>query len=134
MLFVGQGWARSAPITAADFGECAARLLLGDEFPTKPLSIGGPELLTVMEIQDRLLGTWGRNKLKVHVPESIARLGAKIIEKTSSQPPVTRARLAWLLEDFIPDRVMSTKLLGHRPEKFEKAFPELQRAGVAQEK
>jgi NADH dehydrogenase len=134
MVFVGQGWARSAPMTAADFGECAARLLLGDDFPTEPLSIGGPELLTVMEIQDRLLGMRDLNKLKVHVPESIARLGAKLIEKTSSQPSVTRARLSWLLEDFIPDRVMSTKILGPRPEKFEKAFPELQSADVAQEK
>jgi hypothetical protein len=35
---------------------------------------------------------------------------------------VTRARLAWLLEDMIPDRTASTKLLGRRPAKFEAAF------------
>ncbi|MHC5053754.1 MAG: SDR family oxidoreductase [Planctomycetota bacterium] len=128
LIFVGQGWARSAPMTARDFGRCAAKVLLGDDFPTEPLSIGGPELLTAMEIQDRLLATCGRNKLKVHTPESLARFGAMFIEKVSGRPPVTRSRLAWLLEDFVPDRVTSTKILGRRPRKFETAFPRPQDA------
>jgi NADH dehydrogenase len=122
-VFVGQGWARSAPITARDFGSCVASVVTGDEFPTDPLSIGGPELLTAMDIQDRLLARYGRNKLKIHIPESVARLGAMVIEKVCSHPPVTRARLAWLLGDLVPDRVTSTKLLGRRPQKFESAFP-----------
>ena len=123
MVYVGQGWARSAPLTARDFGRCVASVVTGDDFPTEPLSIGGPDLLTAMEIQDRLLARHGRNKLKVHVPESIARLGAMLAEKLYSHPPVTRARLAWLLSDIVPDRVTSTKLLGRRPRKFESAFP-----------
>ncbi|MHC4250054.1 MAG: NAD(P)H-binding protein [Planctomycetota bacterium] len=130
LIFVGQGWARSAPMTARDFGRCAAEVLLGDDFPTEPLSIGGPELLTAMEIQDRLLAVRGRNKLKVHVPESVARLGAMLLEKLFSRPPVTRARLAWLLEDFVPDRVTSTKILGRRPRKFETAFPAFRHGGA----
>jgi uncharacterized protein YbjT (DUF2867 family) len=131
MVFVGQGWARSAPMTSHEFGECAASVLLADDFPTETMSIGGPELLTAMDIQDRLLGMCGRNKLKVHVPESIARLGSMLLEKMLRQPPVTRARLAWLLEDFVPDRVTSTKLLGRRPKKFETAFSGLQAADDA---
>jgi len=131
MWFVGQGWARSAPMTADDFGECAASVLLADEFPREPLNIGGPELLTVMEIQDRLLELNGRNKLKVHVLESVARLGATLAEKISKRPPVTLARLEWLLEEFVPDRVTSTRLLGRRPRKFETAFPAPRKAGDA---
>jgi len=123
MVFVGQGWARSAPITARDFGRCAASVVLADDLPKEPMNIGGPELLTVMEIQDRLLGVAGRNKLKVHVPESVARLGAMLSEKLFRRPPVTRSRLAWLLTDLVPDRVTSTEILGRRPAKFETAFP-----------
>jgi len=123
MVFVGQGWARSAPMTARDFGRCAASVVLADDFPKEPMNIGGPELLTVMEIQDRLLGAAGRNKLKVHVAESVARLGAMLAEKLFRRPPVTRARLAWLLTDLVPDRVTSTELLGRRPSRFETAFP-----------
>jgi len=123
MLYVGQGWARSAPLTARDFGRCVASVVTNDDFPTEPLSIGGPDLLTAMDIQDRLLAHCGRNKLKVHIPESVARLGAMLIEKLFGHPPVTRARLSWLLCDLVPDRVTSTKLLGRRPRKFETAFP-----------
>ena len=115
-------------MTARDFGRCAAEVILGDDFPTAPLSVGGPELLTAMEIQDRLLAACGRNKLKVHVPESVARFGAMLVEKLFRHPPVTRARLAWLLESFVPDRVTSTKLLGRRPRKFETGFPRPQGA------
>jgi len=122
LVFVGQGWARSAPLTATDFGACVAAAVLADEFPAGHMSIGGPELLTAMEIQDRLLERAGRRKLKVHVPESFARLGAWVAESVFRRPPVTRARLAWLLEDMIPDRAASTKLLGRRPAKFEAAF------------
>jgi len=129
MVFVGQGWARSAPMTVRDFGRCAASVVLADDVPKEPMSIGGPELLTVMEIQDRLLGAAGRNKLKVHVPESIARLGAMLAEKLFRRPPVTRARLAWLMTDLVPDRATSTELLSHRPVKFETAFPGSKDAG-----
>ena len=123
MVFVGQGWARSAPMTSRDFGECVASVVLAEDFPKEPMNIGGPELLTAMEIQDRLLGAAGRNKLKVHVPESVARFGAMLAEKLFKRPPVTRARLEWLLRDLIPDRVTSTEILGRRPERFETAFP-----------
>lgn len=122
LVFVGQGWARSAPLTATDFGACVASALLADDFPTGHMSIGGPELVTAMDMQDRLLERAGRRKLKVHVPESLARLGAWLAELVFRRPPVTRARLAWLLEDMIPDRTASTKLLGRRPAKFEAAF------------
>ncbi|GAG49812.1 unnamed protein product, partial [marine sediment metagenome] len=127
MIFVGQGWARSAPITARDFGGCVAAALLADDFPTGELSIGGPEALTAMQIQDRLLSRAGRGKLKVHMPESVAWLGAAIMEKLFRRSPVTRARLSWLLEDFVPGRVTSTKLLGRRPRRFQTAFPGLVR-------
>ncbi len=122
LVFVGQGWARSAPICARDFGDCVAKALLADEFRTGVLSIGGPELLTAMDIQDRLLGRAGRNKLKLHVPESVAQAGAAVLEKILRRPPVTRARLSWLLEDLVPDRAASMELLGRKPERFEEAF------------
>jgi uncharacterized protein YbjT (DUF2867 family) len=145
LVFVGQGWAKSAPMTAADFAECVVSALLSDEFPPRArvrggkedaekappdaaprdsaeLDVAGPELLTAMDIQDRLLARFGRRKLKLHVPASVALAGAWLMEKAMRRPPVTRSRLAWLLDDLAPKRNSARRLLGRRPEPFETAF------------
>jgi NADH dehydrogenase len=122
LVFVGQGWAKSAPMTARDFARCAAKLLLEGDFPGEKLLVGGPELVTAMDVQDRLLRLRGRAKVKLHVPETAAMAAAGLAELVSRRPPVTTTRLGWLLRDLIPDRKSSEWLLGRRPERFERAF------------
>ncbi len=124
ITFVGQGWARSAPMTLGDFAGCVAAAVLSDEgeMPPDALDVGGPEVLTAMDIQDRLLRHFARRKLKVHVMRSLASLGALAAELVVPGTRLTRARLSWLLDDHLPRRNAATKLLGRRPEPFEKAF------------
>ena len=122
LLFIGQGWARSAPMTVGDFARCVSSATLAEEFPTGVLKVGGPDLLTAMDTQDRLLAYHGRKKLKIHLPESLARLVCRVLSRLMRRPPLDRARLGWILVDRIPDRTASTRLLGRRPEAFERAF------------
>jgi uncharacterized protein YbjT (DUF2867 family) len=122
VLFVGQGWARSAPMPRCDFARCVAALLAADEFPTGTLGLGGRERLTAMEILQRLLKHYGRRKFNVHILESLARLTARISERLSAAPPVTVARLSWLLENRVPATNAARGLLGRFPRRFETAF------------
>lgn len=127
ITFIGQGWTRAAPLTRGDFAGCVAALLGMDDFPTGELDLAGPEALTVMEIQDRLLRSAGRRKVKLHVVESAARLGSWLAERASAvwprgSPPAAVPRIAWMFEERIPKRSAATKLLGRKPDEFEKAF------------
>jgi NADH dehydrogenase len=123
LLFVGQGWARSAPMPCRDFARCVAILLTREEFPCGELGLGGRERLTAMEILQRLLIHYGRRKVNVHLMESLARAGTAIIERISSRPPVSAARLSWLSVHRVPRSNAARGLLGRFPRPFERAFP-----------
>lgn len=125
IAFTGQGWTRAAPMTREDFAGCVAGLCGVDDFPTGELDLAGPETLSVMDIQDRLLRRAGRRKLKVHVMASVALLGAWIAERIFSDPPVRSSRVAWMLEERVPKRNAAKTLLGRKPDPFERAFPGL---------
>lgn len=124
ITFIGQGWTEAAPLTREDFAGCVAALVAVDDFPTGELDIAGPEKLSVMDIQDRLLGLAGRRKMKLHIMATGAMLGAWIAERIFSDPPVTLDRVAWMLQERVPNRSAARNLLGRRPDVFEKAFPE----------
>jgi hypothetical protein len=102
-----------------------AALVAADDFPTGELDLAGPEKLSVMDIQDRLLGLAGRRKVKLHIMATGAMLGARIAERIFSDPPLTLDRVAWMLEERVPKRSAARNLLGRSPDVFEKAFPEL---------
>ena len=125
ITFIGQGWTKAAPLTREDFAGCVAALVAADDFPTGQLDLAGPEKLSVMDIQDRLLGLAGRRKVKFHIMATGAMLGAWIAERIFSDPPLTLDRVAWMLEERVPKRSAARSLLGRRPDVFEKAFPEL---------
>ena len=121
-LFVGQGWARSAPIPAKDFATCVAKLALAAEFRTGDVSLGGRERLTTMDMFERLLDHYGHRKMCVHALESITRLVAILNEKWSASPYLTIARLSWLIENRTPEENAARELLGRFPRPFESAF------------
>jgi hypothetical protein len=105
-----------------DFGRCVAQIILGEEFPTGELGLGGRERLTAMEILQRLLARYGRSKLNVHVLESVARAGARLAEALMARPPVSLARMSWLLENRVPASNAARALLKRFPRPFESAF------------
>ena len=100
-----------------------AALVEIEDFPTGELDVRGPEQMTVMDLQDRLLGLAGRRKVKLHVMASVATLGAWLAERTFRDPPVTVGHIEWMLDEHVPKRSAARKLLGRRPEAFERAFP-----------
>jgi uncharacterized protein YbjT (DUF2867 family) len=121
-IFIGQGWARSAPLGARDFARCVTALICADEFRTGEIAIAGPERLTAMEILERLSTLHGRTKICVHLLESVARMGVAIAEKLCAKPPLSLARMSWLIENRLPETNAARELLGRFPDKFESAF------------
>ncbi len=116
---------------ARDFGRCVAALVAGAEFPTGDLGLGGRERITLFEIVQRLARHLGRRKINLHVIETLARVGALSIEALMRRPPVTLARLSWLLENRVPTTNAARGLLGRFPRKFESAFGPAPAARVA---
>ncbi len=124
ITFIGQGWTKAAPLTREDFAGCVAALVAADDFPTGQLDLAGPEKLSVMDIQDRLLGLAGRRKVKLHIMASAAAMCAWLAERLFAGGSRSYA-VAWMLDERVPKRSAARKLLGRRPDAFEKAFPEV---------
>jgi NADH dehydrogenase len=58
--------------------------------------LGGPEILTLEEIERRTLQAIGASRKMVHVPLSILKIAVTIMEKLLPNPPVTRSLLELL--------------------------------------
>ena len=63
----------------------------------------GPTAITWNELYDKLLAFYGLRKPKWHMPLSIARLQAAVLEKMLPNPPFTRDQLLMVVEDNVGD-------------------------------
>lgn len=62
----------------------------------KEFELGGPEILTLEEIERRTLKALGANRKMVHFPLSILGIAVTLMEKLLPNPPVTRSLLELL--------------------------------------
>lgn len=58
--------------------------------------LGGPEVLTLEEIERRTLKALGRNRTLIHMPMSLINLAVRAMEALLPSPPVTRSLLELL--------------------------------------
>jgi uncharacterized protein YbjT (DUF2867 family) len=91
----GEGTQQIQPIFIDDVAEFFARALEVPEAANRTFELGGPERLTWNQLWDRLAATLGKRRAKIHVPMSLLRAPAVVLERLP-KPPVTRDQLTML--------------------------------------
>jgi uncharacterized protein YbjT (DUF2867 family) len=104
---MGDGRSKMQPVPVADVAACFVRAL------TEPRSIGqtydlcGLDVLSFEQILDAILQVIGRKRWKLHLPMSLARFQATLLEFIfplfGKAPPLNRDQLLMLREDNVGD-------------------------------
>ena len=82
---LGSGRSRLTPVFIDDVAELAADAILGAAADGLTLEIGGPEVLTMDDIVRAAMRAVGREKRILHVPLSLVKLAAAVLERLPGQ-------------------------------------------------
>lgn len=93
---VGDENARFQPIWVEDVVTCFQKALEDDSTIGASYELGGPEILTLEEIERRTLAALGARRLMVRFPMPLLRLIVASMEALLPNPPVTRSLLELL--------------------------------------
>ena len=100
---LGDGNAKIQPISVATVAQAVVGALKNDASVGKTYDLCGPAAFTWNELYDKLLAFHGLRKPKLHLPLSMARLQAAVMEKLLPNPPFTRDQLLMIAEDNVGD-------------------------------
>jgi uncharacterized protein YbjT (DUF2867 family) len=110
---VGDENAKFQPVWVEDVATCIANAVDDPSTIGKEFELGGPEILTLEQIERRTLEAVGRRRLMVRFPMPLLRFLVSLIEKLLPNPPVTRSLLELLavsnvttsnaIHKFVPD-------------------------------
>jgi NADH dehydrogenase len=107
----GSGAERIQPIYVDDVAEFVARAVDLPEAANRTFELGGPEKLSWNELWDRLAAALGKRRAKVHLPLSLLRAQAVVMERLP-KPLVTRDQLTMLAADNVCDERPAAELFG----------------------
>lgn len=101
---VGDGQARFQPVWVEDVATCVVKALDEPRTIGQEYELGGPEVLTLEEIERRTLQALGTKRLLVHVPLPLIRIAVALMEFVLPAPPVTRSLLELLAVSNVTTR------------------------------
>lgn len=124
---VGDGQARFQPVWVEDVATCVVKALDDPGTIGKEYELGGPEVLTLEEIERRTLAALGARRALLHFPIPLIRIAVALMETLLPAPPVTRS----LLELLSVNNVAANNAISHfvpnpRPFTAENAAPYMQ--------
>lgn len=110
---IGDEQARFQPVWVEDVVTCVVKALDDPETVGKEYELGGPEVLTLEEIERRTLAAAGARRLMLRFPMPLLRIVVTLMETLLPAPPVTRSLLEMLavsnvttanaIHQFVPD-------------------------------
>ncbi len=92
---VGSGERRLQPIWVDDVASFFAAAIDHPDAANRTFDLGGPDRVTWNELYQRIARTLGKRRRRMHVPVSVARVGATVVERLPN-PPLTRDQLTML--------------------------------------
>ena len=107
---IGGGKALFQPVSVYDVAEATARCLDDDATIGKELELGGPEVLTMEEIERRILKVMGAKRALVPGPTGLLKPAVFLMEKLLPGTPVNLTLLELLKE---PNVVKDNALVSH---------------------
>jgi NADH dehydrogenase len=96
--------ARFQPIWVEDLASAMAKSVDDPNTTGHEYELGGPEVLTLEEIERRTLEAVGARRRLVPVPRPALNLVVTLMESILPNPPVTRSLLELLAVDNVPER------------------------------
>jgi uncharacterized protein YbjT (DUF2867 family) len=93
---IGSGQARFQPVWVEDVVSCIAKSLDDPQTFGQEYELGGPEVLSLEEIERRTLAAVGARRLMIRVPLPLLRLVVTLMEFLLPAPPVSRSLLELL--------------------------------------
>lgn len=107
---IGGGKAEFQPVSVDDVAEATIRCLDDDSTIGKELVLGGPEVLTLGEIEKRILRTLGAKRLLVPAPVALLRGPVFLMERLLPGSPVSSSLLDLLA---VPNTTPTNALVDH---------------------
>ncbi|MEO0561449.1 MAG: complex I NDUFA9 subunit family protein [Chloroflexota bacterium] len=107
---VANGEPTFQPISVYDVAEATVRCLDDDSTIGKELVLGGPEVLSMEEIEMRVLGAIGERRLMFNAPVGLLRPAVFVMENVFASPPVTSSLLELLA---VPNTVEDNAIVNH---------------------
>jgi NADH dehydrogenase len=107
---IGGGKAEFQPVSGFDVAEAAVRALDDDSTIGQELGLGGPEVLTLGEIEQRIHKVMGGPRLFVPTPVGVLRPAVWVMERVLPGTPVTSSLLELLA---VPNTVPQNALITH---------------------
>ncbi len=107
---IGGGKAEFQPVSVFDVVEAVIRSLEDDSTIGKELALGGPEVLTLGEIERRILGATNSWRLLVPIPVALLRPVVQLMQSVLPGSPVSTSLLDLLA---VPNTVPDNALLTH---------------------
>lgn len=107
---IGGGKAEFQPVSVDDVAEAVVRSIDDDSTIGKELGLGGPEVLTLGEIEKRVIKALGRRHALLPVPVGLLRAPVFIMERLLPGTPVTTSLLDLLA---VPNTVKNNALVEH---------------------
>lgn len=104
---IGGGTALFQPVSVYDVVEAVTRSLDDDGTIGKEFRLGGPEVLTLGEIEKRVLAAMHTRRILINAPVGLLRPAVFVMEKTLPGTPVTTTLLELLKEpNTVPDNAL----------------------------
>lgn len=104
---VGGGTAEFQPVSIYDVAESVLRSLEDEDTIGKELAIGGPEVLTLGEIEKRVLEALNTNRAMISTPVWLLRPAVVVMQSTLPGAPVTTSLLELLaVPNTVPDNAL----------------------------
>ncbi len=98
---IGDGKARFQPVWVEDVVTCLVQSLADGSTERRSYELGGPEVLTIEEIERRALAGVGARRLFVRLPLPLIRLAVWAMQTFLPAPPVTTSLLELLAVDNV---------------------------------
>jgi uncharacterized protein YbjT (DUF2867 family) len=112
---IGGGQAEFQPVSVYDVAEAVARAIDDDTTIGRELGLGGPEQLTLGEIERRILQTLGTRRLLVPAPVWLLRAPVFVMERTLPGAPVSSSLLDLLAVPNVVDDNALVNQFGMEP-------------------
>lgn len=91
---IGTGNLRFQPIWVEDVVTCLLKMAQEPAaYDGRVIEVGGPEIYTYNEMLDMLMAALGKRRFKLPSPRGAALLGAKVMDRALSKPPITPAAI-----------------------------------------
>jgi NADH dehydrogenase len=107
---IGGGKAQFQPVSVYDVVEATVRSLDDETTIGKELGLGGPEVLTLGEIEKRVIAALNTSRVMVPAPVGLLRPAVFVMEKALPGSPVTTSLLELLA---VPNTVPQNALVEH---------------------